>query len=76
MHLQLFLQVTEAELKIRLTLFKYNAPFLLAETLSPLIRQILKNSRIATWYVCSRTKTMSVINGVLGSYFKYVSDKG
>ena len=49
---------------------KFNAPFQLAESLSPLIQDSLSDSKGAKSYACSRTKARCIINDALKDCFK------
>lgn len=53
-----------------LAIVKHNAPIQMAETLSPLVKEIFPDSKIAQSFASSRTKTRCIINGALKPYFK------
>ena len=53
-----------------LNIIKHNAPFKMADSLSPTIRQVFTDSNIAKSYASGRKKTTCIINGALRPYFK------
>ena len=46
----------DAEVKFTFAIVKHNAPFQLAESLSPLIQDSFSNLKVPKSYACSRTK--------------------
>lgn len=62
--------MTKAEVKMAMAIVKHNAPFQMADTISPIIRECFKDSKIAQSYSSGRTKTTQIINGAVKPFYK------
>ena len=53
-----------------MALLKHDAPFAMADTISPLMKNIFCDSKIANSYDAAKTKTTCIVNGALKEYYK------
>ena len=63
-------QITRAEVKVAAVLVHTNAPFAMADQLSPLFKEKFPDSQIASGYASKRTKTTCIVNGALKQHFR------
>ena len=68
--INLFLQITRAEIKVTNMLVQHNVPLAVADHLSPLFKDIFPDSQIAKGYASAQTKTTCILNGSLAPHFK------
>ena len=62
--------MTKAELKKAMAIVKHNTPFQMVDTISPIIRECFKDSKIAQSYSSGHTKTTQIINGAVKPLYK------
>ena len=53
-----------------MALVKHDVPFAMADTISPLMKTIFDDSKIANSYAAAKTKTTGIVNGALKEYYK------
>ena len=68
----------DAEVKFTFAIVKHNAPFQLAESLSPRIQDYFSDSKVAISCACSRTKTCCIIlqHGVFWLVYSWGRERG
>ena len=64
------IQTIRAEVKIANALVQSNIPLAFTDHLSPLLRDIFPDCKIARGYVPASTKTTCLLNGCLAPHFK------
>ena len=64
------IQVTKVEVKMAMDIVKHNAPFQMAHTISSIIRECFKDSKIAQSNSSGRIKTTQIINGAVKTFYK------
>ena len=55
-----------------MTLVKHDVTFAMADTISPLMKNIFDDSKMASSYAAAKTKMTCVMNETLKEYYKYV----
>ena len=53
-----------------MALVKHDVPFAMADIISPLMKNIFDDSRIANSYTAAKAKTTCVVNGAFKEYYK------